>query len=906
MPEPLPPLPPLSQLATASAQMDTPTLVALLATLDAHAIVSMTDVKGAITYVNDRFCETSGFRRDELIGQNHRLLKSGKHPNEFYTDMWRTVAGGGTWQGEVCNRKRNGELYWVQATIAPILASDTGKPIGYVSIRTEITRQKSAEIEARRTEAYLRLILDCLGEGVYTLDREGRLVFMNAEGARMLGYRAEELRGQLLHDLIHHHRADGQPLPAEECPIHLAMQEGRIFRSEDEIFFRKDGSPLPVKVTGAPLPMDGTMGGSVAVFSDRSAALDLERRLREAKEAAEKAARLKSEFLAVMSHEIRTPLNGVIGMADLLLTTSLDAEQTGFARTIKLSADHLLSIIDEILDYSKLEAGAVTLAEEPVRLVELIDGCLELVAPRLAGKPVTAYSLLAPEVPQAIVSDMARLRQILINLLGNAAKFTERGEIELSVRRKVVEGQAWLEFAVRDTGIGIPAAALTRLFQPFVQAEASTTRRYGGTGLGLAISKRLARMMGGDITVTSQPGAGSTFTLLLPYVEAPVEEMTETTLAGRRIALLGADAAHHALWREILTAWRVTIVGATSDDEIDLPDCDGILALDEAHAQLGLTKAPGRPLFVVLAGDAVKRRQFWQAQGAVPLLSPLTQSKVHDALVGALNSRLTIGGSSATSGTEAGKKNPFAGRHVLLAEDNAVNQRVATAMLQKLGCQVTIVTNGREAVAAWQQGSYDLIFMDCQMPELDGFTATAEIRRREGDVRHTPIVAMTANALEGDRERCLAAGMDDYLTKPITRARLEAILARWLAPSARLEENVELGSDRLPLIDAKQLDHATGGDRALAQEILVIFAEGLPELSRRIAEAASRGDAAALVAAAHELKGSAANVGACRLSSLAAEIETAARQGQTSTQALAGLDTACDEFLAFCKKNYLS
>lgn len=863
-------------------------VAALLATLDAHAIVSATDVHGDITYANDRFCEVAGYSREELIGRNHRLLKSGEHPVDYYRAMWRTIAQGGVWQGEVCNRKKNGERYWVQATIAPILGA-AGKPVGYVSIRTEITAQKNAELAARRMEAYLRAILDCLGEGVYTLDREGRCVFMNREGARMLGFEVEELVGTPLHDRIHHHRPDGLPLPAAECPIHLAMQENRIYRSEEEVFFCKDGSPLPVKVTGAPLPDEGPWGGSVAVFSDRRLAEETRRRLEQAKEEAERAARLKSEFLAVMSHEIRTPLNGVIGMADLLLDTALDAEQAGFAKTIKLSADHLLGLIDEILDYSKLEAGAVTLEAIPVDVRALVDGCLELVAPRLKDKPVSAYVHVAPEVPSGIEGDPARLRQILVNLLGNAAKFTERGEIALTVRTGADETESWIEFAVRDTGIGIAPEAIERLFTPFTQAEASTTRRFGGTGLGLAISRRLARLMGGDITVESQPGQGSTFRLRLPRQDAPIEKAAEPWLAGRRFAVVGGTPALQTILRDLLASWRIGAVLEPTAESFFAAGGDGVIALDETTAQSWLAAATRarRPLFVFLAGDAAARRESWKERGAWPLPSPLTQSKVHDALSAAFASR------EEASSPVAAAVQPFAGRRILLAEDNAVNQRVAVAMLQKLGCQVAIANDGREAVALWQQEAFDLVLMDCQMPELDGFMATAEIRRREpGTGRHTPIVAMTANALEGDREKCLAAGMDDYLSKPVTRARLEAVLARWL-PAVPEGEEKRAGE----VIDRARLAAATGGDEELMREILAIFADGLPELVARIVEAGRGGDTAALAAAAHELKGSAGNVGVSRLAELAAAIEAAAKRGEADETTLSALREGCEAFL---------
>ena len=881
---------------------DAEALAALLTTLDTHAIVSATDVAGRITYVNDHFCAVSGYSREELLGQNHRLLKSGVHPDAFYRELWRTIAQGGIWQGEICNRKKDGSLYWVQATIAPIVSGPNGKPAGYLSLRTEITRQKEAELAARRMENYLRAILDCLGEGVYTLDRAGKLVYMNREGARMLGYEFEELVGRPLHDIIHHHRPDGRPLPAAECPIHLAMREGRIYRSDDEVFFRKDGSVLPVKVTGAPLPDEGPWGGSVAVFSDRSVAEETQRRLREAKEAAEQAARLKSEFLAVMSHEIRTPLNGVIGMADLLLDTPLDAEQMGFAKTIKLSADHLLTLIDDILDYSKIEAGAVMLERQSVNLRALVDDSLELIAPRLANKPVTAYARIDPQAPKAIVGDAARLRQILVNLLGNAAKFTERGEIALTVTG-ADDGR--LRFAVRDTGIGIEPEALARLFQPFVQAEASTTRRYGGTGLGLAISRQLARLMGGDIEVTSTPGEGSTFTLVIPWEAATSDELVEPYLRGRRLLLMGGEAHLRSLWKELLASWQVIGEEGGDAEAFLAAGGDGVVLLDESLVDAYFGAAHRQAPCLLFLPEVGAGRVDWRARGVIPVPAPLTQSKVHDALIEAFkpaaSARSGTAAASRQDEAQSGDKTPFLGRHILLAEDNVVNQRVAVALLSKLGCAVTLAGNGREAVELFERETFDLVLMDCQMPELDGFAATAEIRRREKDARHTPIVAMTANALEGDREKCLAAGMDDYLSKPVTQARLMAVLARWLGTGSGDQQGQAAASESV--VDREQLAAATGGDEELMREILDIFAAGLPALVARIADAAESEDYPRLAAAAHELKGSAANVGAKRLARIAAEIESAAKKGETTRSWLVDLSAAQDEFLQWVRSS---
>ena len=880
---------------------DPAALAALLPALDAHAIISTTDAAGRITYVNDRFCAIAGYSREELLGQNHRLLKSGEHTEAFYRGMWQVVARGGIWQGEVCNRRKNGELYWVQATVAPLIAPDDGGLLGYVSIRTDITLQKQAELEARRAEGYLRAILDCLGEGVYTLDRQGRLKYLNAEGERLLGYSFEELAGKKLHDIIHHHRPDGSNLPAAECPIHLSMREGKIYRSENELLFRKDGSPLPVKLTGVPLPGDGAFGASVAAFSDRRLSAETERRLREAKEEAEAAARLKADFLAVMSHEIRTPLNGVIGMADLLLDTLLDAEQSEFVRTIKSSADHLLELIGDILDYSKLEAGALELEEGSFAVRPLIDACLDLVAPRLRDRPVTLASRVDPAVPLAQLGDPVRVRQILLNLLGNAAKFTTRGEIELLV---VLAGQGdWLEFSVRDTGVGIPPDALARLFKPFTQADASTTRKFGGTGLGLAICKKLAEAMDGEILVDSMPGCGATFTLRLPLrvAEAAPEE---DALNGRRLALVGGEPGARRLWTSLLGSWRMRALPCDDADQLAAALAQGIEAglllepLDEtlqATVLTGLADAD-RPWFVALPMVDRQRREWWLATGAVAVFEPpLAQSRIHDRLAWQL---LGDGRPASPVVDEPGLSLPPAGvgRSILLAEDNPVNQRVAVAMLNRLGHVATVVDNGREAVEAWEQGGFDLVLMDCQMPEMDGFTATAAIRQREeGRARRTVIVAMTANALEGDREHCLAAGMDDYLPKPVTRSRLKQTLDRWFEGSD--SQPVQLAAHTGAVLDRVQLLAATGDDEELAREILGLFAESLPDLVRRIASAANGRDATALYAAAHELKGAAANIGAQQIADLAAELESLASAGRSGLAVLAGLEAAREAFV---------
>ena len=878
-------------------------------TLDQHAIVSMTDVTGRITFANDRFCEISGYSRQELLGKNHRILKSGVHPPEVYADMWRTIANGGTWNGDVCNRNKAGGFYWVHATITPFL-NERGKPEEYVAIRTEITAQKELEKVSQRQEAWLRTILDNLGEGVYTLDARGKLAYLNAEGERLIGWRLEELAGKGLHDIIHHHRPDGSALAAAECPIHLAMRDHRVYRSSDEVFFHKDGSSLPVKITGAPLALDGEWQGSVAVFSDMREERLLQQHLLDAKNAAEDATRLKGDFLSTMSHEIRTPLNGVIGMTDLLLDTPLDNEQTEFARTIKVSADALMAIINDILDFSKIEAGRLVLERTNFSLRQIVEGSLDVLAARAQEKQLTLASFIAPELPDHIIGDPTRIRQILLNFLSNAIKFTERGEVVASA---ILEDSGTADpqrvvvrLAVRDCGIGLNETAKAGLFQPFSQADSSTTRKYGGTGLGLSICKRLAEAMDGEIGVDSVSGQGSTFWVRIPLEVAEEKRgpaPTDLVLRGKHIVVSGGDAGRQAIWCAYFKAWEV--------------ECDPVAGLHELRRHLtelharGMTpdvvllaeplpdatltdavdalQAPGRiPMVCCLSRPDRDLKEKLTALGVDSLQLPLKQSTLQSALTAALGAAGTTPGRRTSDAIERGGAVPQSGfRHrLLLAEDNPVNQRVAVHMLNKLGYAVEVVDNGALAVAAVAGGNFALVLMDCQMPEMDGFAATAAIRSAEAQSRHLPIVAMTANAMQGDRERCLAAGMDDYLAKPIDISLLAEMLSAWLpanaagpvSPAPPAAKPVEADPDA---IDMQRLTDLFGADDAVIDELLTVFQQSLRPLRERLRhEVLGRGSA--LKAITHELRGAAANVGASPMSELAGRLESMVPGGNWS------------------------
>jgi PAS domain S-box-containing protein len=1049
--------------------------------LDFHVLVSITDVTGRITYANRKFCEVSGYSESELLGQDHRIVNSGYHDQDFMRNMWRTIAQGQSWEGEFCNRNKQGHLYWVASTIVPMLGQN-GKPTHYLSIRREITKIKENETRFLT----LKQALDASSEMIIVTDARGCIQYVNPALCEFTGWNEEKMVGRPP-DLLDSPNADPQsllemrgclrqgktwsgrllnwrkgtaPFPiagqatppdtrdywAEVCitPIHnhdhavigyvqiqrdithqvnkeqalllenadttarLAISEtlqqtlplkqrftqvldilfnlkafdlqrkGGVFLKDpdqdfleifllhgkfsDEFIRREQRIPYGACLCGraavsqeliisddcfcdprhehqfegmqahghyiVPLVSAGATLGILFLYTDPYP-LQLESRLtmlqqvgdmlalallqeqakislEKARNAAEEAAKTKAEFLANMSHEIRTPMNGVLGMLDILKDTDMTHEQKDLLDTAANSAESLLTVINDILDFSKLEAGKCELERIEFNLPTLVEEICSLMSVRAHAKGLELNCFLPPTLPPRWHGDPNRIRQVLVNLIGNAVKFTEQGEVSVKVMApEAADDNATLRVEIKDTGIGMSPEGQTLLFQPFAQADNSTARRFGGTGLGLSISKNLIDLMHGTIGVESTLGQGTCFWFTLPL--QPVDRNAVkpfTDFSGKRALVVDDNDTNRKILRHYLQHWGMLVSevdnapaalaeletaaqqGAAYDillSDLHMPDMDGYAL---ARAILGSPLAAATPRLLLSSGGMGSEAERLELGFSQSLLKPVRQAQLFDAIASALQTPVK----KALAPVKTADDLPdYSRKRILAVEDNKVNQKVILGILGKFQCIPDLAENGREALDRLAQQTYDLVLMDCQMPVMDGYEAVRTLRDQEllHHAPRTPVVALTAHAADGEREKCLAAGMDDFLSKPIVRPELAKVLARWLGDITRCEiitdtEKAVADNPAGPCWDEATALKRLDNDHELLIDMIDLFLAETPAKMLELEEALVCGDHSALADAAHAIKGMAGHFCAEQLYNSAAYLEHCARQDNPS------------------------
>jgi len=686
---------------------------------------------------------------------------------------------------------RDGRELPAEMTVSLIQREDGRGVAIYVR---DLTRHRQIENELRESEERSQAILDHIEDGYFEVDLRGNYLAVNNSFCRIFGYPADEILGQSYKKIY---------TPEEVARTHEAFHRvyltGESNASFEHAISSRDGSKRFVEVSiSLKRNRRGQASGFAGIVRDCTERKLYEQELAKAKEAAEAANRAKSEFLANMSHEIRTPMNGVIGMTELVLSTNLTDEQRDFISTVRSSANSLLIIINDILDYSKIEAGKVSLDPVLFDLQQCVGDTMRVLAVPAHNKGLELAFHVEPELPSALWGDSMRLRQVLLNLTGNAIKFTAQGEVVVRVSSELREGnELKLHFSVRDTGIGIPGDKQGKLFQMFEQVDMSTTRQFGGTGLGLAISKRIVELMGGEIWMESTVGAGSTFHFTSRFSVTQASPSPQPAslehLQGLPILIVDDNAANRRILEQI--ARQLKMLPETADSGSDglaklnqalasnrpvplvlldeqMPDMGGLEVIERIRGNL---KFSGAAIMMLTSADQSQSAARCRELGIENyLIKPIRPIELKNAIRKAL-------GVPETVPTRLPAQNPSQlpqQLHILVAEDNPVNQRVADGLLRNMGHHVTLAGTGSEAVARWSEGHFDLILMDVQMPEMDGFEATRNIRKLELAVgAHTPIVAMTAHAMNGDRDRCFDAGMDDYVSKPISVSSLLQAIA---------------------------------------------------------------------------------------------------------------------------------
>ncbi len=877
---------------------------------NATDLIQSCSAEGKLIYVNRAWREALGYSAEEVPGLSIFDIihpSSRPHCQEMFG---RVMAGEKVDNIEAMFVTKDGSTIAVEGNSS--CRFKDGKPVATRSIFRNTTQRKRAEKALKKSEQQLQAILDNSTAVIYVKDIWGRYILINSRFETLFHVSKTQVIGKTDFDVFPREMAEAFQANDQK------VVEARTALESEEIAPHDDG---PHTYLSLKFPLCNAVGEPYAICGISTDITDrkrMEADLAEARDVALESARLKAEFLANMSHEIRTPINAVIGMTGLLLDTKLSTEQREYAETVRTSADALLTIINDILDFSKIEAGKLDFETMDFDLRTAVEGAVDLLAEAAQSKGVELFSLVYSDVPTSLRGDPGRLRQVLTNLLSNAVKFTERGEIIVRVAKdREATDAALLRFTVTDTGIGISEEARRRIFEAFSQADGSTTRKYGGTGLGLAISKQLVEMMSGHIGVDSSPGRGSTFWFTASFDRQP-QKTSEFTgkahLEGLRVLVVDDNATNRTLVHHQITSWgmrngsaaggvealellrREAAAGDAYDIAIldmQMPGMDGLMLARQIKADESIA----RTRLVMMTSLGPRDDNLLREAGVeVCLRKPVRQSQLYDCLATVMADASQTGeepgdtlASTARSGEhQSGAVARQSHVRVLVAEDNVVNQRVALRQLHKLGYSADGVANGLEVLAALERIRYDVVLMDCQMPEMDGFEAAAEIRRREGSLRHTTIVAMTANALYGERDRCLAAGMDDYISKPVRPEAMSGIIERWTRGAK--EPAASRGGIEPAPIDASVISKLRAlqapAEANLLAELIDSFLDDSVKRIEVMRGAVASGDAKALTRMAHALKGGSGSVGANRMAALCDLLEDLGREGSFESTAV--------------------
>ena len=871
------------------------------------------DDGGTIVIANPKAHEQFAYPQGDLLGRCIDQLvpedirpKHAQMRERFMASNAQQAMG--SIAGEFRAVNRHGREFPVELglTRLPLVAGRA--PCACVTVR-DVSERKLYEKTIASQLQFQRVLLDTLPYPVFVKDAQARYIDFNQAFLEFFAVQREDLLGKMVLQFLQ--------LPAEDRPLYQEaseriMHEGGQYSAEMRIP-KADGSLNPyIYALAGFRGSDGEVAGLVGTLIDISAQKSAEQAQAQAKELAEEATRLKSDFLANMSHEIRTPMNVIMGMAHLVLDSHLDKQQRNYLEKIYTAARGLLGIINDILDFSKIEAGRMTLESTDFYLEDVLGNLVDLATLKAQEKGLELLFDIATDVPTGLVGDPLRLGQVLNNLLSNAIKFTEQGEITLSIRSEHAQlaegdqlGTAWLLFEVKDTGIGLSEAQASRLFQAFTQADSSTSRKYGGTGLGLTICKRLVDLMGGGIGVDSEQGVGSSFFFRLPFrLQTEQRELliSSDDVLGMPILVVDDNASAREIFSSMLHSLKFKVATAgNARDAIErlheaeeagqpfrlvimdwmMPGMDGVAAIREIRQDPQLTTPPFFVMVTAYSRDELMER-LADAPVADVLVKPITPSTLLDSIHNAFGKAAPARPRKKELLLEVrDAREALHGASLLLVEDNVVNQEMAVELLSRAGIQVAVAGNGAEALSMLAHQRYDGVLMDCQMPVMDGFEATRRLRAQR-EFADLPVLAMTANVMAGDKEKCLQAGMNDHIAKPIDVNQLFITLQRWVKPSGSKGDLPvdDRQATQLPPISGLQLDAALqrlGGDTALLRKLLLRFCETQADCQAQIEAALAAGDRESAVRVAHSLKGLAGNIGARALAFNAAELEARLR-----------------------------